>query len=80
MSQSQDTIVQPDGVKRQRKRLFCDHCDTFLPKSTYYRHKSAYFNIVTRKWTRVDSGTLTSASHHVAISELQDAFIGMMHY
>ena len=76
MSQSQDTTVQPDGVKRERKRLFC----ILFCQNQHYRHRSAYFNIVTRKWTRVDSGTLNSASHHVAISELQDAFIGMMHY
>ena len=27
------------GVKRNRKRQFCDHCHKEVSKSTYYRHK-----------------------------------------
>lgn len=28
--------------KRDRKLLFCDHCQQFLPKSTFYSHKRFY--------------------------------------
>ena len=38
---------------RERKRVFCPHCDDFVSKSLYYRHKHLYFENENRIWTRM---------------------------
>ena len=35
----------------KRRKLLCGHCDCYLPKTTYYRHRSNFYNLVTKKWT-----------------------------
>lgn len=37
-------------AKRHRPLLLCGHCDKYLTKSTYYRHKEIYFNPVSLQW------------------------------
>ena len=36
--------------KRSRPLLLCGHCDKYLTKSTYYRHRELYFNPVSLQW------------------------------
>ena len=36
--------------KRRRCLLLCGHCDRYLSKSTYYRHRDAYFNHASGQW------------------------------
>lgn len=39
-SSSRDTCTDLDErKKRNRKLLFCEHCQQFLPKSTFYNHE-----------------------------------------
>lgn len=38
------------GVKR--KRIYCEHCENHLTKSTYYRHKSKFFDVATKTWAK----------------------------
>lgn len=48
-------------AKRQRSLLLCGHCDAYLSKSTYYRHRELYFNPASLKWTK-DRGDYDSSS------------------
>ena len=34
-----------------RREMFCPHCNSMVPKSTYYRHRSMYYNVVSQCWT-----------------------------
>ena len=38
------------GVKR--RRIYCEHCENHLTKSTYYRHKSKFFDVATKTWAK----------------------------
>ena len=55
-----ETVLPPRRIKR--KRVYCDHCDNYLSKSTYYRHRSKYYNIATGKWIKVSDATNPSSS------------------
>lgn len=46
----------PRASKRKRSLLLCGHCDRYVSKSTYYRHRDAYFNPLLGTWQRVDEG------------------------
>ena len=48
--------------KRRRFLLHCGHCDRSLPKSTYYRHREAFFNPVSGHWEKDDLQSLGSSS------------------
>ena len=39
----------PPQPKRHHSLLLCGHCETYLPKSTCYRHKERYFNVVSNQ-------------------------------
>ena len=43
----------PPQPKRHRSLLLCGHCETYVPKSTYYRHKERYFDVVSNQWQRL---------------------------
>ena len=51
---------RPRGVKRRRH--YCEHCEGYLSKSTYYRHRSKYYNIATGKWIKVSDITNPNSS------------------
>lgn len=46
--------VSPDLLVRERRsrtsKVFCDHCNTFVGRSTYYRHRSRLYNTTKRLW------------------------------
>lgn len=42
-------------ARRSRERVFCGHCDEYLPKSTFYRHKDTFFNPVSKQWVIEES-------------------------
>ena len=33
------------------RQIFCPHCNSMLPKSTYYRHRSMYYNVISQCWS-----------------------------
>ena len=37
--------------KMPRGAIFCPHCERYLMKKTYRRHKFLYFDDVAKKWT-----------------------------
>lgn len=40
-------------VRKQRKRrVYCEHCEQYLSKSTYYRHKSKYYDPSNETWSK----------------------------
>ena len=54
------------GGRRYRQRHFCGHCDEYLPKSTFYRHRKSFFNPVSHEWLRkgdVTAGKSTPRDH-----------------
>ena len=38
--------------RRYRDRVFCPHCEDYLPNSTFYRHKETFYNPVSREWRK----------------------------
>lgn len=38
-----------------KETIFCPHCEQYLRKKTYRRHKFLYFDDVAEKWTRTQS-------------------------
>ena len=59
----------PPQSKRHRSLLLCGHCETYVPKSTYYRHKERYFDVISNQWQR-----LTEASRGVDSPVIVPAF------
>ena len=47
-----ETEVTPRACKRRRQSMYCGHCDSYLPKSTYYRHREAFFDSISLTWQR----------------------------
>ena len=53
--------------KRPRRSLLCPHCEEVVSKTTYYRHKAAYYNESENEWLRkVNDGYDSSDSDSVA--------------
>ena len=42
------------GAGRKRARLYCEHCKESVSHSTYYRHRSKYYDEVANAWCRDD--------------------------
>ena len=60
----------------KRRKLLCGHCNNFLSKSTYYRHRANYFNARANVWmterdTKVQSNS-DSSSHEDNIDSSPD--------
>ena len=55
----QPISIQP---KRRRCSQLCGHCDRYLSKLTYYRHRAAYFNHASGHWQRLQSDDVSSLS------------------
>ena len=34
------------------KRYHCEHCDEYISKTLYYRHRSLYYDKHARKWSK----------------------------
>ena len=32
-------------------KIFCPHCNRMLPKSTYYRHRRLYYDVISQLWS-----------------------------
>lgn len=62
--------------RRSRDRVFCHHCHEYLPKSTFYRHKEAFFSHVSRQWQQKDDSCVSRAKE-VAQNAIGDATSGM---
>ena len=45
-----------------RFRVFCNHCDDYIPKSTFYRHKETFFNPVSNSWHKKGGETSPRAN------------------
>ena len=43
------TMERAPAVKR--RRIYCGHCEEYLAKSAFYRHKGKYFDADSKTWT-----------------------------
>ena len=43
----------PPQPKRHRSLLLCGHCETHVPKSTYYGHKERFFDVISNQRQRL---------------------------
>ena len=53
-------------LKRERAKLLCPHCNEMVSKTTFYRHKSTFYNRRLRKWgpaveSKADNGSTSSS-------------------
>ena len=56
------------GIKR--RRLYCEHCESYLSKSAYYRHRMRYFDTSHNQWvTSNDTVSRSSDSSDSVIWE-----------
>ena len=58
--------------KKAASKIFCDHCQSFVGKSTYYRHRARYYNQQGKRWERGDGNStesLSSESEGESVSE-----------
>ena len=39
-----------EPVSKARRLIYCEHCSKEVPKSTYYRHRSEFYDEATQKW------------------------------
>ena len=68
--------------KRKRDLLFCGHCEKYVSKSSFYRHRDAYFDPVLGKWEREnhrlleisvqENETVSDTSVHMENSEIDE--------
>jgi hypothetical protein len=58
-------------VGKKRRRLFCEHCKSFLSKSTYYRHRANYFDRRTKVWVSEREVVQLSSSRSDSDSSIQ---------
>ena len=62
------------GVKRRRS--YCEHCETDVSKSTFYRHKSRFFDVSTGTWIKASEAHIDSYSSSSSDSEEDRSFHG----
>lgn len=66
---SGNKMREPRG-KIKRKLLYCPHCAEIVTKSTYYRHKSKFYNKDSKTWMVVhDESVLLSSTNSSDSSE-----------
>ena len=49
-------------TNRQRSKMFCGHCSQYLSKSTYYRHRQAFYDKKRREWLKEKPVSSNSSS------------------
>ena len=37
---------------KERKRLYCGHCEDYVSKTLYYKHKQIYYDDGNKKWSK----------------------------
>jgi hypothetical protein len=37
---------------KERKRLYCGHCEDYVSKTLYYKHKQIYYDDRSKKWSK----------------------------
>ena len=53
----------PMRQKPQPSKVFCDHCKDFVGRSTYYRHRSRYYDPRKKSWvSALEQRSQTSSS------------------
>ena len=57
------TMASGSESRRCRQKHFCGHCNDYLPKSTFYRHRDSFFNPVSNEWQRRDNAGSSSHQH-----------------
>jgi len=48
------------GVKRRRN--YCEHCESHVSESTFYRHKSQFYDVSTRTWIKASEAHIECCS------------------
>lgn len=73
------TSVLGDLPTSRRTRRYCGHCCEYVGYSTFYRHRSRYYDEHTKQWSRSanhqqTTGTFGLESDSDTDTELQDTF------
>ena len=61
------TSVKMKAVPRHE--IFCPHCNSMLPKSTYYRHRRLYYNVTSQRWNSANGGNFNGEEWNPEFSE-----------
>ena len=51
-------IDQPAEKKRRLTKTLCPHCDTYVSKSTWYRHYREFYNTSTDSWVHAHQASV----------------------
>ena len=52
MAEKENDQVAELPAKRIRASILCPHCDQYLSKSSYYRHRFSFYNKLTKQWSK----------------------------
>ncbi len=49
---SEEVVSQPNdnSAGRRRRRIFCPHCEEYVSKTTYYRHRDSHYDVQKNEW------------------------------
>ena len=65
-----DKEARHHGSKRKRDLLLCGHCNNYVSKSTYYRHRDAFFDPVLEKWERENPLLESNVQENETLSDM----------
>ena len=64
------------GDVSARPTMFCTHCEQYLAKSTFYRHRRKFYNPITKTWEKHKKTTVlaekTSVTDHCSMEQDMD--------
>ena len=58
---------------RKQTRVWCGHCNEYLSRSTFWKHRQAYYDVKSERWiTKDDAGRLHSLGDDEKKARLHD--------
>ena len=78
-----ETIVEMFSRKRSRSRkqnkIFCSHCNEYLSKSAFWKHRRSYYDVQNERWitgvNSTESGNEQDAkrARHIATGHVEES-------
>lgn len=68
-------MALPRSRFRMQSSINCGHCEEYLSRTSFWRHRKACYNEKSGKWTKKTTNTSTfQAKSHVSTAECSQAF------
>ena len=76
ISANSHDFLEQECRKRKRAMVFCPHCNKRVSHTTFYRHKSTFYNRKLRKWSSTVKSKADNDSSGTSSSESEGAGSG----